>query len=135
MTVTESYTKDATGRGWAVVVYGLLLASIMAVIPALIGAMIAHSQHRRSASWVATHLRFQIRTFWLGAAACALALLAWQLLGYLAAPAMAAWVFGYLFFTALLIWLVGRCAFGIYRLTENRPIDNPRSRGFGFRRR
>ncbi len=132
MTINETQTKDATGRGWAVVVYGLLLASIMAVVPALVGALIAHWQYRRSARWVASHFRFQARTFWFGVIACVLAVLAWRLMGHLGASAMAAWTFGYLFLTALLAWLVARCAIGINRLMDNRPIDNPSSPGFGL---
>jgi len=127
MTINASQTKDATGRGWAIVIYGLLLGSIMTVVTAPLAAILAHWRRPGSAPWVASHLRFQARTFWIGLMACALAFAAWQGLGYLGAPPLSAWIFGYLFFTALLIWLVGRCAIGIHRLTANLPIDNPKS--------
>lgn len=132
MSINESQTKDATGRGWAVVIYGLLLGSIMTVVTAPVAAILAHWRYSQSASWVVTHLRFQARTFWLGLMACALAFTAWQGLGYLSAPPLTAWIFGYLFFTALLTWLVGRCAIGIHRLTANLPMDAPNSLLFGL---
>ncbi len=132
MAVDETHTKNATGRGWAVVIYGLLLGAIMTVVTAPVAAILAHWRGHRSASWVASHLRFQARTFWIGLLACVLAFAVWQGLGYLGTPPLTAWTFGYLFFTALLIWLVGRCAVGIHRLLDNKAISNPDSLGFGL---
>ena len=132
MTINASQTKDATGRGWAIVIYGLLLGSIMTVVTAPVAAILAHCRCASSAPWVASHLRFQACTFWIGLIACALAFAAWQGLGYLGAPPLTAWIFGYLFFTVLLFWLVARCAIGIHRLTANLPMDAPNSLLFGL---
>lgn len=132
MAIDESHTKNATGRGWAVVIYGLLLATIMTVVTAPVAAILAHWHRHQSARWVASHLRFQARTFWIGLLACVLAFAVWQGFGYMDTPPLTAWAFGYLFFTALLIWLVGRCAVGIHRLLDNRAISNPDSLGFGM---
>ncbi|WP_346795929.1 hypothetical protein R5M92_10745 [Halomonas sp. Bachu 37] len=123
--------KKSRGRGAAIVVYMLFLGSVLAVVTAPIGVIIAHIKRRNAEEWVATHLQFQIRTFWLGVLGGAVFTAAWQLLGLAGVPAMAPWAMGYIYFTACLIWMVGRCGVGIARLTSNRPVDNPRSLAFG----
>lgn len=116
-----------------VVIYGLYVGSIMAVVTAPIGMCIALARLGRGAAWLDTHLRFQIRTFWLGVAAAAAALLLWHVAGWTRLPPLYAWVFGYLFFTLGIAWMMGRCAVGIHRLTSNRAIDVPDSWLFGLR--
>lgn len=130
----ETYDRNTPGRGYVVVIYGLYIGSIMAVVTAPLGMLLAWARLGRSASWLDTHLRFQIRTFWLGAVAAAVALLLWQLAGRAAFAPIYAWSFGYLFFTLALVWMMARCAVGIHRLTANRPIDAPRSWWFGLKR-
>lgn len=122
---------DTRGRGLAAIIYILYLGSIMAVITAPIGVLIAHWRRHRTADWVGSHLQFQIRTFWLGALGGAVALALWHLLGLLGAPSWASWVLGYSFFTACLIWTIGRCGVGINRLMHDSAIDAPRSLLFG----
>ncbi|MCL7941754.1 hypothetical protein M8009_15805 [Halomonas sp. ATCH28] len=123
--------KAAPGRGAAIVVYMLFLGSVLAVVTAPIGVLIAHVKRHRAEPWVQSHLQFQIRTFWLGVLGGAVFIATWQLLGRVGIPPMAPWALGYIYFTACLIWMVGRCAVGIARLTSNRPLDNPRSLAFG----
>lgn len=123
--------KAARGRGAAIVVYMLFLGSVLAVVTAPIGVLIAHLKRRRAAPWVQSHLQFQIRTFWLGLLGGALFVATWQLLGLLGAPAVAPWALGYVYFTACLIWMVARCGVGIRRLTSNQPVTHPRSLTFG----
>lgn len=122
---------DRRGKGWATTVYLLYLGSVMAVVTAPIGVLLAHLFRHRAAPLAASHLRFQIRTFWLGALGGAAILAAWQLLGLIGAPAWTSWSLGYGFFTACLIWTIGRCGTGIHRLMSDRPIDDPRSLLFG----
>lgn len=122
---------DTRGRGLAAAIYVLYLGSIMAVITAPIGVVIAHIRRGRVPPMADSHLLFQIRTFWLGALGGAIALAAWNLLGWIGAPAWASWVLGYGFFTACLIWTIARCGVGIQRLMSSRPVDNPRSLLFG----
>ena len=123
--------KQSRGRGAAIIVYMLFLGSVLAVVTAPIGVLIAHIKRRGAEPWVQSHLQFQIRTFWLGVLGGALFIAAWQLLGLLGVPPMAPWALGYLYFTACLIWMLGRCAVGIARLTANRPVANPKSLAFG----
>ncbi len=76
-TSAEIYDKSTPGRGYVVVIYGLYIGSIMAVVTAPLGALIAFLRLGRGAAWLDTHLRFQLRTFWLGLLAGAVALLPW----------------------------------------------------------
>ncbi|NYS60137.1 DUF4870 family protein [Vreelandella salicampi] len=122
---------SSRGRGTAIIVYMLFLGSVLAVVTAPLGVLIAHWKRRSADDWVATHLSFQIRTFWLGVAGGAVFVAIWQLMGLARLPPMAPWTMGYVYFTVCLIWMVARCGVGIQRLTSNRPIDNPRSLTFG----
>jgi uncharacterized membrane protein len=130
-TVNQEPVIDRRGKGLAATVYVLFLGSIMTVITAPIGVLLAHLRRGRVPTLADSHLQFQIRTFWLGALAGAAALAAWNLLGLIGAPAWVSWTLGYGFFTACLIWTIGRCGVGINRLMSNRAIDAPRSLLFG----
>jgi uncharacterized membrane protein len=130
----NSHDKATPGRGYVVVIYGLYIGSIMAVVTAPIGMCIALFRLGRGAAWLDTHLRFQIRTFWLGVLAALVALLLWHIAGRMSFPPLYAWAFGYLFFTLGIAWMMARCAVGIHRLTSNRAIDAPDSWLFGLRR-
>ncbi len=131
----QVYDKSTPGRGYVVVIYGLYMGSIMALVTAPLGVLIAHLRRGRGAAWLDTHLLFQIRTFWLGILAAALALMLWHVLGLAQLAPVYAWSFGYLFFTLGIIWMIARCAVGIHRLTSNRAIDVPKSWLFGVRLR
>lgn len=128
----NNHGKNTPGRGYVVVIYGLYIGSIMAVVTAPLGALIAHLRLGRSEAWLDTHLRFQIRTFWLGLLAAAIALLIWHLSGLAELSPLYAWSFGYLFFTLGIGWTMARCAVGVHRLTSNLPIDAPDSWLFGL---
>ncbi|WP_280546960.1 MULTISPECIES: hypothetical protein [unclassified Halomonas] len=123
--------KADRGRGAAIVVYMLFLGSVLAVVTAPVGVLIAHLKRRGAEPWVQSHLQFQIRTFWLGVLGGGLFIATWQLLGLVGAPAVAPWALGYIYFTACLIWMVARCGVGISRLTANQPVTNPCSLAFG----
>ncbi|WP_116367900.1 hypothetical protein [Parahaliea mediterranea] len=120
--INHSRSKDASGRGVAVIAYGLQLGGIMTLVTAPLGALLALLWLGRSADWVATHLRYQIVTVLWSLAVFALGGLAWWLLGGGGMPPGMAWGLGYLVFTIELIWLVGRCAFGLNRLFAHRPV-------------
>jgi len=118
----QSHTKSASGRGAAVIVYGLLLGSIMSLFTAPAGILLAYVWRRRSANWVASHLNYQIATFWWAVAGLLAGGIIWWLLGRADLPSRYAWYLGYLVFTGELAWLVARCALGLNRLTANRAM-------------
>lgn len=128
----EELGKNTPGRGYVVVIYGLYIGSIMAVVTAPIGALIAHLRLGRSAAWLDSHLLFQLRTFWLGVLAIIVGLALWQISGALDLAPLYAWSFGYLFFTIAIAWMMGRCGVGVHRLMSNRPINAPKSWLFGL---
>lgn len=122
---------DERGTKLAAVIYVLFLGSVLAVVTAPVGVLLAHLRRHAVADWVATHLQFQIRTFWLGIVGATIFLAAWHVLGLVGVTAWAPWALGYVFFTACLIWMVGRCGVGIHRLMAGRAIDAPRSLWLG----
>lgn len=126
-------SKNDPGYGYVVVIYGLYMGSIMAVVTAPIGALIAHYRLGRGASWLDSHLQFLIRTFWIGILALGAGLLLWRVNAMANLPPVYAWSFGYLFFTLGIIWAMARCGVGIHRLTSRLPIDQPKSWLFGNR--
>lgn len=131
----EVYDKSTPGRGYVVVIYGLYIGSIIAVVTAPLGVLIAHLRLGRGEPWLDTHLRYQIRTFWLGVLGAIVALLLWPVIGALGLSPIYAWSMGYIFFTVAIIWMMARSAVGVHRLTSNRPIDLPKSLLFGLSRR
>jgi len=134
-TSPQVYEKNTPGRGYVVVIYGLYIGSIIGVVTAPLGVILAHWRLGCGAEWLDTHLRFQIYTFWLGILAAIVALFLWQGIGLLELPPIYAWVFGYLFFTLGIFWMMARCAVGIHRLTSNRAIDAPKCWLFGVSKR
>ncbi len=120
-TINQSQSKDASGRGAAVICYGLMLGAIMTVVTALVAVVLALFWLPRSATWVRSHLWYQIFTVFWAIVGLGLGALAWGAFGVSGLPAQWAWGFGYLVFTCELTWLVARCAFGLYRLTHNQP--------------
>ena len=127
----EICDNSAPGRGYVVVIYGMYMGSVIAVVTAPVGALIAHLRLGRGAPWLDTHLRFQIRSFWIGVLAAAVALFLWRLMGLSGLSPIYAWSLGYLFFTIGMVWMIARCAVGIHRLTSNRAIEAPKSWLFG----
>jgi uncharacterized membrane protein len=89
------------------------------VIPAVIGVIMAHIQLQTADPILATHYRFQIRTFWIG------------LLYLVASFALMVIAIGFALFIWWFIWSLIRSIKGVLALTERRPIPNPDSWMFG----
>ena len=103
----------------ALIVYVLYLVSYVTGLTALIGVIIAHVQIASADSVLATHYRFQIRTFWIG-------------LLYLFVGVILAFVFiGILVIFWWFIWSLVRNVKGLLALNENKPIADPASWMFG----
>jgi uncharacterized membrane protein len=104
----------------ALVVYILYLVSYaVGGVTALVGVIIAYIQVGEADPLLASHYRFQIRTFWIG-------------LLYLVVGTVLLIVFvGVLVWLWWFIWSLVRCIKGLLALNENRPIANPTSWMFG----
>ena len=103
----------------ALVVYILYLVAYAVGITAVIGVIIAHIQVAEADPLLASHYRFQIRTFWIG-------------LLYLIIGGILVWVLvGFLVFAWWFIWSLVRNIKGLLALNDNRPIADPTSWLFG----
>src|ERR1043166_1907245 len=104
----------------ALIVYVLYLAGyVTGGITWVIGVIIAHVQVGNADPQLASHYRFQIRTFWIG------------VLYIIVAGILLAVLVGFLVFAWLFIWSLIRNIKGLLLLNENRPIANPGSLLFG----
>jgi uncharacterized membrane protein len=103
----------------ALVVYVLYLVAYAVGITALIGVIIAHIQVKEADPILASHYRFQIRTFWIGV----LYLVVGGLLLIVLVGALV-WLWWF-------IWSLVRNIKGLLALNEGRPIADPGSWMFG----
>ena len=97
----------------------LYFAAYFTGLTGLIGVIIAHVQIGSADPILATHYRFQIRTFWIG--------LLYLVIGSILTLA----VIGFLVLLWWFIWSLVRNIKGMLSLNDNKPIANPASWGFG----
>lgn len=117
-TDTRAEAPQAGGgnpRQMPMVVYILYLVSFVTAITALIGVVLAYVNRGDAPAWVQSHYAFQIRTFW------------WSLLAVVVGSLLSVFGVGLLILFAWMVWMIVRCAVGLSRLSENRPIDRPDS--------
>ena len=100
-------------------VYVLYLASFVTGFTGIIGVVIAHVKIGSADELSATHLQFQIRTFWIG------------LLYFCGGFVLALILIGYLILLWWFVWTLVRVIKGMILLNDRRPIANPRSWLFG----
>jgi uncharacterized membrane protein len=104
----------------ALIIYILYFVGYWAVIPAVIGVIMAHIQLNATADPIlATHYRFQIRTFWIGLLYLVAGLV--LLVIFIGAALLVWWLF----------WSLARSIKGVLALNERRPIADPDSWMFG----
>src|SRR4029077_11610642 len=121
MTLTDPNPGQpvVTNPQLALVVYILYLVAYVTGITGLVGVIIAHVQLGNADPLLASHYRFQIRTFWIG---LVYLVVGWVLVFILVGFLVLLWWF---------IWSLIRNIKGILALNENRPIANPTSWMFG----
>ena len=109
-----------TNTQLALIVYILYLVGYLTGgVTWIIGVIIAHVQISNADPMLASHYRFQIRTFWIG-------------IIYIVVGSILLIVFvGFLVFAWLFIWSLVRNIKGLLLLNENRPIADPGSWMFG----
>lgn len=115
---TRAEAPEAGGgnpRQMPMVVYILYLVSFVTAITALVGVVLAYVNRNDAPAWVQSHYAFQIRTFW------------WSLLAVVVGSLLSVFGIGLLILFAWMVWMIVRCAVGLSRLNENRPIDHPES--------
>ncbi len=103
----------------ALIVYILYFAAYVVGITALIGVIIAHVQVGTAEPILASHYRFQIRTFWIG------------VLYLVVGGVLTLVLIGFLILLWWFVWSLVRNIKGVLALNENQPIANPGSWMFG----
>ena len=96
----------------AKVIYALYAISVVLGATAIVGVVLAYIARDDAPNWLASHYRFQIRTFWL--------LLLFSSIG---AVLMLVLV-GFLVLVATAVWLIVRCVKGWRHLDRREPVDN-----------
>ena len=95
------------------VIYILYLVGLAFGLTALIGVILAYTNKDGAPAWVASHYRFQIRTFWIG------------LLIAVIGGLLALILIGWLVLIGLAVWVVMRCVKGMTYLGRGQPVPDP----------
>jgi uncharacterized membrane protein len=104
----------------ALIIYILYFLGYFTVITAaVIGVIMAHIKLETADPMLATHYRFQIRTFWIG------------LLYLVIGTVLSLIVIGFVVLAWWFIWSLIRNIKGVLALNERRPIADPGSWLFG----
>jgi uncharacterized membrane protein len=103
--------SDAAAKKVATIIYALYAASFLVGITAIAAIIMNYVKKDDVAgTFLESHFRWQIRTFWFG--------LLWAVLG----AATARFFFGYLVLVVNGIWCIYRIVKGWVRLNDNRPM-------------
>ena len=100
-----------SARSIATVVYALQAAAVFVGLTALVGVIVNYIKRPDVAgTWLESHFRWQIRTFWFG--------LLWGLVGILTTAVAV----GYLVLLALLVWWIYRVVKGWLYLADGKGL-------------
>ena len=117
MQARQIYTIETRGNpaegDTAKLIYILYLASLIVGITGIVGVIMAYVNRGGAPEWVATHYRFQIRTFWIGLLYGLISLITVFIL------------IGFLFALFTLVWWIVRCAKGLQQQSRGEPYDKP----------
>ena len=105
----DERTKSA--RTIATVIYGLQALGFFFVIPTIVAIVMAHVKMSDArGTWVESHFRWQIRSFWFG--------VLWGIIGLV----LVFWIVGYFILIAAAIWLIYRVVKGWLRLYDGKEM-------------
>lgn len=111
MQTSNSATEPKT---WALIVWGLYVASYFTGITAIIGVVIAYVKRAELAGTpFESHMTYAIRTFWI------------SLIGIIIGCLLLIVGIGFIVLAALVVWQIYRTIRGIIRALDSQPIDNP----------
>ena len=92
-----------------------VIGGFVGSVPSIVAVIINYLKRRGArGSWVASHFRWQIRTFWFA--------LLWLLVGVLLIVTVIGAPFGLGLLIALTLWLIYRIARGWMRLLDRQPM-------------
>lgn len=103
--------KNRSLRNIATAVYALQAIAFFIGITSVVGVVLNYlKQSEAQGTWLASHFRWQIRTFWFA--------LLWFVVGFITS-----FIFiGYAIMFANVIWMIYRVAKGWLRLNDNKPM-------------
>ncbi|MEM7042842.1 MAG: hypothetical protein AAF543_08530 [Pseudomonadota bacterium] len=108
----------ATDNTMLHVVYGLFALSFLIGVAAIVAVVVAYFQRGKPLSDMqASHVEWQIRTFWWG--------LLFVVIGFILPLILGLWLIIPLFWLAAGAWYIYRVAKGWLWLKDSRPIDDP----------
>ena len=93
-------------------IYALYVIGVLVGATAVVGVVMAYLAREDAPNWLASHYRFQIRTFWL--------LLLFSFIG----AVLTLVLIGYLILVATAVWLIIRCVKGWHHLDRREPVEN-----------
>jgi uncharacterized membrane protein len=103
--------SDEANKTLTTVIYALYASSILVGVTILVAIVMNYVKRDDVAgTWLESHFRWQIRTFWFG--------LLWSVLGVLSLVV----VVGFAVLFANLVWFIFRIVKGWIRLNEGRPM-------------
>lgn len=105
------YPADRTARRITLLVYGLQAVSFLVGLTLIVGVIINYlKRHDVQGTWLESHFRWQIRTFWFS--------LLWSAVGMLTLVIL----IGYPILVADMIWLIYRIVRGWLNLSEGQAM-------------
>jgi len=111
MEVMATTDAEKSAKTLTMVIYALYAASFLLGITAIVAIVINYVKKGDVAgTFLESHFRWQIRTFWFG--------LLWGVLGAIASLVIVGWFV----LLANLVWIIYRIVKGWLRLNENRPM-------------
>jgi uncharacterized membrane protein len=112
MTMMDANRSTEEGlKNMALLCYILLAASFVVGVTSIVAVVIGHLKLPDSrGTWLESHFRWQVRTFWFG--------LLWSVLGLITFFI----IIGYFILVANVVWVIYRIARGWLALAENKPM-------------
>jgi uncharacterized membrane protein len=105
--------REQSGKTLTAVIYALYAASFIIGISALVAIVINYvKQNEVAGTFLETHFRWQIRTFWFG--------LLWGVIGGITSLILIGW----LVLLANAVWIIYRLVIGWTNLNNNKPMYN-----------
>ena len=101
-----------TNTSIAKVIYILYIVGTIIGLTAVIGLVMAYVNKEEENSWLQTHYRFQVRTFWIGLLYLFIGGLTFQL------------IIGVFILVCWFFWVIIRCAKGLKQLENQQPVKN-----------
>jgi uncharacterized membrane protein len=96
------------------VIYAVYALSLFSGVPAIIGIVLNYIKLEDArGTWLESHFRWQIRTFWFA--------VLWTILGWITLIALVGWVV----LGATYVWVIYRIAKGWLNLNDGKPMPLP----------